>query len=164
MKEELKASITDRKEGNAESYKRAAIIDKLAEICTIDSLPEGLLDERVAKYREQMEAMCKEQYQMELSEYLASINKTEEEFHTEIVDYMKENIELELMLTAIAEKEGMKVDKEGYQAYVDNMVNQYGFEDAQGLYDEYGEDYIEDSYLCNKAMEYLVENVTVNYQ
>lgn len=162
MKDGLKEYLNNQKQSTAENNKRTAIMNQLMEICTIESLPEGLLDERVSKYKEQMEAMCQEQYQMGLSEYLESISRTEEEFNTEIVDYMKENIELELVLTAIAEKEGMEVDEKEYQTYVDNMVANYQFEDAQGLYDEYGEDYIKNSYLCNKVMDYLVENVTVN--
>lgn len=164
MKDELMEYLTNQKQSNAESNKRSAIISNLTENCPVSALPEGLLDERVAKYKEQMEAMCQEQYQMSLSEYLESQNQSEEDFNTEIVNYMEENIRLELILTAIAKAEGLEIDEEGYQTYVDSMVNNYGFEDEKGLYEEYGEDYIRTSYLCNKAMDYLVENVKVTYK
>lgn len=163
MKDGVKESLTSQKESSAESDKRTAILSKLRELCVVNSLPEGLLDERVAKYRTQVEAMCQEQYSMELAAYLESINQTEEDFLKEVTDYMKENIEVELILTAVARAEGVEADEEGLKDYVDKMVAYYSFEDAQGLYDEYGEDYVKTSYLCSKVMDQLAEKVAVKY-
>lgn len=164
MKDGLMERIAQQKQDSAESDKRNAIMERLKEVCTVNSLPDGLLDERVAKYKEQMEKMCQEQYQMSLSEYLKSVGQTEEEFQTTTVNSMQENIELELILAAIAEAEGFEVDEEGYQAYVDQMVTYYGFSDAQGLYEEYGEEYLKNAYLCSKTLDYLVEQATVKYK
>ncbi len=164
MKEELSRNMASQKQNNAESSKRSAIIKNLQETCTVEEVPEAALEERVGKYKKQMEEMCQEQYQMSLSDYLAAQNQTEEDFNTEITNYMRENMELEMMLTAVAKAEGIEVDEEGYQTYVESMVNNYGFADEAALYEEYGEDYVKTSYLCTKAMDYLAENVKVTYK
>lgn len=164
MKDALTEQIGEQKRSSAESVKRGAIIERIRELNTVNSLPEGLLDERVAKYKKQMEDMSQAQYNMTLAEYLKANGQTEEEFNTNAVNSMKENIELELILAKIAEAEGIEIDEEGYQAFVDQMVANYGFADAQGLYDEYGEDFIRNAYLCNKTLDYLVEHAVVHYK
>lgn len=163
MKDALMEMIAGQKKDNAEGNTRTALINRLKEVCKVDSLPEGVLDERVAKYKKQVEAMCQEQYQMSLSEYLASRGQTEEDFNTEAVNSMQQNIELEMIVTAIAEAEGIELDEEGYKTYVEQMMSNYGFSDEESLYEEYGEDYIRNAYVCNKTLDYLLENATVNY-
>ena len=164
LKDGVMEYMNSSNEATAESNARTALITKLGEICTINELPEGLLDERVNEYEEQFAAMCQEQYGMEVADYLETYYQTtEEDFHTETEEYMKENIELELILLAIAEKEGVEADEEGYQEYVAALISNYGFESEEALIEEYGEDYIKDSYLCNKVVDTLLEKAVITY-
>ena len=147
----------------AQSDTSNAIIEKLTEICTVE-VPTDLLDERVKKYKEQYEAMCQEQYSMTLAEYLeTNYQMTEEDFNTDTVEYMKENLTTDLILLAIAEKKKIELDEEGYKDFLDNMLSQYEYESEEELYNEYGEDYIKDGYICNKVMSKLMEEIKINY-
>lgn len=163
LKDTASSYLESSNEYYAAANKRTAVLQKLQEICTVE-VPQDLLDERVKEYKEQYEASVKEQYDMELEEYLEqNYQTTMEEFDADTVEYMKENLTTEMILLAIAEKEGLEVDEEGYQEYLTNMAANYGYDSQDALIEEYGEDYLKDSYLCNKAVELVEENAKVTY-
>ena len=122
-----------------------------------------MLDQRVKEYKEQMETALKEMYNMEMEDYLSAINKTQEDFDTEITDYMQQNLEMEMILTAIADKEKIEVDEEGYKEYLASAVSNGGYEDEDALMEEYGEAYVKAIYRNNKAMDMVKENAVVIY-
>lgn len=163
LKDNVTETLNSTNEYYAQSNARSAMLDKILEICKVNELPEGVLDERVKQYKDQFAAMCKDQYGLELAEYLEQSGISEEEFDTQTVEYMQENVEMELMLLAIAEKEGIELDAEGYQTYVANMMSNYGFADEATLYDTYGEAFVQDSYICNKVLDKLMEEAVITY-
>lgn len=163
LKDGIKEQLTQSKESGKEQDTQTAVIEKLQEICTVNSLPDGLLDERVKEYKEEMEKSLKEDYNMGIEEYLTMINQTQEEFDTEITDYMKQNLEMELILTAIADKEKIEVDEEGYKEYINNIISSGNYESEEALMEEYGEDYVKTVYRNNKAMDMIRENAVVTY-
>lgn len=160
LKDIVTNDIKSSNQYNAETTKRNEIVRKLGEICTVN-VSKKLLDQRVAEYKEQFAARCKEQFDMELADYLKQYNTTEEEFNTQTEEMIKSNLETELILLAIAEKEGLEVDEEGYQQYLTNIMSQYGETDQDAFVEEYGEDFLKDSYLCNKAMDLVVEHAVI---
>lgn len=148
---------------NAQTDTSNAITEKLAEICTVE-VPTDLLDERVKQYKEQYAAMCQKQYNMELADFLKeNYSMTEDDFNTETVKYMKETLTADLILLAIAEKEGTELDEDGYQTFLKNMMTNYSYDSEEDLYADYGEDYIRDGYICNKVMSMLMEEIKINY-
>lgn len=163
LKDGVKEQLTQSNESTKESDTQSAVLEKLKEICTVNSLPDGVLDQRVKEYKEQMEKVLKEKYDMEMEDYLSSINKTQEDFDTEITDYMQQNLEMEMILTAIADKENIEVDEDGYKEYLANVISGGGYEDEDALMEEYGEDYVKTIYRNNKAMDMVRENAVVTY-
>lgn len=163
LKDGVKEQLTQSNESTKESDTQSAVIEKLQEVCTVDSLPDGVLDERIKEYKEKMEKVLKESYDMEMEEYLSSINKTQEDFDTEITDYMQQNLEMELILTAIADKEKIKVDEDGYKAYIESILRSGNYESEDALMEEYGEEYVKTTYRNNKAMDMIRENAVVTY-
>lgn len=164
MKDDVKQYLDSQNEYAIENSKRSAILEKLAENCQVKELPEGLLDKRVNDYKEKFEAMCQKQYGKSAAEVLKEqYQKSEEDFNTEAVEYMKENLETELILLAIADKEGIELDEEGFKEFVSNMMSNYQYSSEDELYAEYEKNYVQDSYRCNQAISMLVENAKVNY-
>ena len=76
---------------------------------------------------------------------------------------MKETIEQELILLAIGEQEGIKLEEKAYAEYVEQMLLNYNYEKEEDLYADYGQDYIEDSYICDKVLTMLVESADVTF-
>lgn len=163
LKDGVKEQLTQSNESTKESDTQSAVLEKLKEVCTVNSLPDGVLDQRVKEYKEQMEKVLKEKYDMGMEDYLSSINKTQEDFDTEITDYMQQNLEMEMILTAIADKENIEVDEDGYKEYLANVISGGGYEDEDALMEEYGEDYVKTIYRNNKAMDMVRENAVVTY-
>lgn len=163
LKNGVKDQLTQNNESTKETDTQNAVLEKLKKACTVDELPEGVVDERVKEYKEQMEASLKDTYNIEMKDYLTSINTTEEDFNTEIVDYIQQNLEMEVILSAIADKEKIKADEKGYKEYVAGVVSSNGFENEDALMEEYGEEYVKTLYRNSKAIKLVRENAVVTY-
>lgn len=163
LKQKVSDYLNDMNEYYAANNTRQAIVNQLLEICTVKEMPEGLLKERVTQYEKIFKAKCKEQYGMEFEEYLSAYQMTEEAFHEQTEATVKETIESELVLLAIGEKEGIGLEKERYAEFVQQMRNNYGYETEEALYADYGKEYIEDSYICEKVLAMLVDSTDITY-
>lgn len=159
MKDQLTASKANSKETDTQN----AVLKKLKEVCKIKSLPDGVLDQRIKEYKEQMAKAVKENYNIEMEEYLKNTNTTQKEFDKQVKEYMQENLEMEMILNTIADKEKIKVDEEGYKEYLANVVKNGGYENEEELMKEYGEDYVKNIYRNNKAMDMVRKNAKVSY-
>lgn len=163
LKDGVKEQLTKSNESTKETDTQSAILEKLQEVCTVNSLPDGVLDQRVKDYKDEMEKTLKDKYNMSVEDYLSSMNETQEQFDTEVNDYMQKNLEVELILTAIADKEGIEVDEDGYKEYINNIISNGNYADENALMDEYGEDYVKNIYRNNKAMDLITEKAVVTY-
>lgn len=163
LKDGVKEQLTKSNESTKETDTQSAILEKLQEVCTVNSLPDGVLDQRVKEYKDEMEKTLQDKYNMSVEDYLSSMNQTQEEFDTEVNDYMQKNLEVELILTAIADKEGIEVDEDGYKEYINNIISNGNYADENALMDEYGEDYVKNIYRNNKAMDLITEKAVVTY-
>lgn len=163
LKDGVKEQLTKSNESTKETDTQSAILEKLQEVCTVNSLPDGVLDQRVKDYKDEMEKTLKDKYNMSVEDYLSSMNETQEEFDTKVNDYMQKNLEVELILTAIADKEGIEVDEDGYKEYINNIISNGNYADENALMDEYGEDYVKNIYRNNKAMDLITEKAVVTY-
>jgi FKBP-type peptidyl-prolyl cis-trans isomerase (trigger factor) len=77
------------------------------------------------------------------------------------------SIQLELIFEAIAIKENMEVDEEGYDEYLQNIISSYS-SDEESVYEtfgngdaEKGKAYVQRMYLMNKALDFTIENANV---
>lgn len=160
--------IRENLETTAEENKEAAIqntvLATVRENATISGLPDGLLDQRVEEYMDQFKAMC-DAYGITLEDYLSSYYQmSEEDFRAQMEDYMQSQIEMELVLEAVANAEKLELDEEGFQDYVAEVVSGNGFESEDALYERYGKDYVENAYVkLNLSMKFLVDHAKVNW-
>ena len=160
--------LEQQMETQKESDIRARVIEAVSKVCTVNSLPEGLLETRVEEYIENFCAYyCADG--TDLNEFLqSSYGTTEEEFREQNRTYMEESLRQELIFEAIAENEKLEVDQEGYDTYISNIVaNGYGSEEALyeslGSTKEVGENYFHKVYLENKACDLIAKQAKVTY-
>ncbi len=153
---------TSNSETDKASNARQMVIDAAIGASVVD-VPDELLNYRVNKYlaslKESLEASG-----YDVAEYIESYyNETEDEFYQEVYDMMFDSLQQQILLSLIAEKEGITIDEDGYAEYVQSFVNYYGYEDASQLYEDYSEDEIRTAYICNDVVDYLMEIATFNY-
>ena len=173
MNEQVKSYLESTAESNESSDTYTAIQDWLKENCTVE-VPDDYLEARVAEYQYNFEQQnCSDGTSLE--DYLSTTyGYTLDQAKELWTEYMKENIELEFILTVISEKEGIELDEDEYQTYISNPVSNssstYGtsFEDEDELYSFYGmghadegEAYLRRIYVANLALDKLKENATV---
>lgn len=173
MNEQVKTYLESTAEYNESNDTYTAIQDWLKENCTVE-VPDDYLEARVAEYQYNFEQQnCSDGTSLE--DYLSTTyGYTLDQAKELWTEYMKENVELEFILTVISEKEGIELDEDDYQTYVSKLISNssstYGtsFEDEDELYSFYGmghadegEAYLRRIYVANLALDKLKENATV---
>lgn len=164
--EDMKNGVREKLESNNETNKQTdtqnAMFEKLHENCTV-TLPDGLLEQRIQEYMDQFTANLTNNYNMQLADYLSSMGTTEDEFNEQVRQYIEESLTNQLILEAIAKKENIEADEEGYTAYKQGVITDYGYESEDALVEQYGEDYIKSAYISDKAMQYVIDNAKITY-
>ena len=169
---EYKKNVKEYLETTNESYKKSdtinAITDKLQEICTVE-LPDGLLEARVKDYvTEYVNRYCTD---TTLEEYLKENydGMTEEEFRESVTSELEPNLKVEFILEVIAQKEGIELEEDKFQEYVKTMMesNNYATESdyykANGVNEKEGEAYARKLYVCNLALEKIMDQADIKY-
>lgn len=167
-KKQVKESLEMQNETSKQTDTRQAVVDKLQEICEV-TMPEGMLEARVADYIVQFTNQnCSG---TTLGDYLSSYynGMTEDDFKSEINTEMEKNLKTELILEAIAQKEGMKLEEDAFREYVQQQMSAYGYSTADDFYKangvtkESGEKYQRKVCLCNQALDMVIENAKIEY-
>ena len=150
---------------NMESDIQREVIATLTDESEIKEVPAGLLEQRIAQYEAQFEAMASN-YGMEVEDYLNSYyGMTVDEYEEKVKTSMEETVNQEMVLSAVAQTEGIEVDEEGYSEYISDVLEGYGFDETDELYSVYPEDYMRQLYLYyTKVASYLVQNADITYE
>ena len=154
-------------ESNKDSAIRNAVLEKVQEICTIDSYPEGLMDYRLDEILAQYEKYyCDDETTLE--DYAENtLGQTYEEFVASVQEEVEKDVDIQLILEAIAEQEGITFNEDDFQSYVDNMVTNYGYSSESTLYLSYGSTeqngkaYMEKIFVCNQALDKICDSAVV---
>lgn len=168
LTQDIRAYLEEQADTSRTQAIRSAVIAKLPEVCTVNALPDGLLDARVQEYVKKFEdTYCKD---TTLEDYLSSTyNTTVDEYKAEIRSEIETELETQLILEAVAAADNVEFDEDGFDGYVSNLVNNFGYGTEESLYENYGADadagkaYLETIYLCNKALDGVIENAKVTY-
>lgn len=124
LKASLKQQMQLRAFQEAEEKYHNALIDQAVANAKVD-IPQEMIDARIDEMIEEMKLNL-EANKTTLPAYLKSINKTEEELRKDYVKTAEENVRQGLVLTAIAEKEDLKVTDQDLSMEVYSMAQQFG--------------------------------------
>lgn len=163
----VEAYVNQMAEYSRESEIRNLVMEQVVENATVDKVPQEVLDLRVQEYTEQFEEMyCTDGTSLE--EYLsANYGITTEEFAEQITQEIRENLVTELVFEAIAKKQDITFDQDGFDEFVDNLMTASEVDSKEELYKMYrptekaGEKYLKKVYISNKACDYCVEKAVV---
>lgn len=171
MYAQIRSYLESSAESSRESDTYTAIQDYLLANCQVD-IPEDYLTARVNDYEKQfVQNYCGGDVE-KLPEYLdTNYGKTAEEARAEWTEGMEQNISIELIMEAIADAEGIELDEEGYETYIQNLVSNNGYESEEALYQAYGyedaaygEKYLRQIYVDNLALQQLRDSAEVTVE
>ncbi len=168
-KENVKNYLKNLNESNKATSTKNAVIAQLQQVCEV-SVPEELLKERVDEAVKVFEkANCVDGKTLEdvLNEKYQGMK--EEDFRKEITTETETNLKTELILEAIAQEEGIKIEEDEFNKYVQQMMSSGGYETEEAYYEangtdaKSGEQYVRKIFTGTKALDLVAENADVKY-
>lgn len=160
---QVRETMEEDKESEKETAVSRAVLLRLPEVCTVSGHPEGLEEERIEQniqyYRNMAEA-----YGTDLETMLSSYNMTEEGLREDLAETVKDSVDIEIILLAIADAEGITEDEDAYQEYVAEAIEQGGYKDEAELYSEYSEEYVRRQFRQDKARELVTDNAKITFK
>ncbi len=160
---EVRAAMEEEAQNAKEQNATYAVLEKLLEVCKVTGHPEGLEEERMEQEMQYYRDMASAQ-NVDLATMLSYYGMTEENLHEQIEEATSKNVDMELILQAIADKEGISKDEDAYQAYIKDVLSQGIFEDEDQLYSDFSKEYVRRQYCLDKARELVESSAVLKYE
>lgn len=148
---DLEANKEEQAKQQAENDAITAAIENSEYAINQDAV-ETICDQQIEYYRSAYPQM----YGMELTDYLNVFGQTEEEYREELKVSIEQSLKWELLVEAIAEKEGFTVE----DADLEKLASEYQMT-IDELKAQYGEESVQLGALKNKVYWLIVDNAVV---
>lgn len=174
-KEDLIKNVRAMMESQASSSKSQDTVNKVQNYMLDNSevtIPDEYLEARLAEYQAQYTRDNVGDTQT-LEEYLQANNTTLANMQKTWKTSLEKQIKLEFIFDRIAELEGLEIDQDKYEQFIDYIISSGNSElsTESAIYDYYGNGNKEDGkknlkrlYLTNDALSFVVENANVTVQ
>ena len=174
-KEDLIKNVRAMMESQASSSKSQDTVNKVQTYMLDNSevtIPDEYLEARLAGYQAQYTRDNVGDTQT-LEEYLQANNTTLADMQKTWKTSLEKQIKLEFIFDRIAELEGLEIDQDKYEQFIDYIISSGNSElsTEASIYDYYGNGNKEDGkknlkrlYLTNDALSFVVENANVTVQ
>jgi trigger factor len=153
-RESLIPVIIDEKLASIKANKKSGVWQIVSDASTVKSYPEGVLEAKEAKVRENLEVYAMVSG-MELEDYVQS------SYGVSFDEYLKLVVKQDLLLDAIGRTENITLSQDEYQASLKAYATNYGYNDVDLMIEKIGEDTIKEALLWDKVMQFVSEQVVV---
>ena len=136
--------------------------DVVMENLKVESYDTDKLDQLATELEEYEEYQVYMTYGIEMDAYLEYLGMDAEEFSKTVKESAKEYMKQEILVDAIAEKEGIEISDELYEAKIFEYAQAYGFETVDEFQSYYGDMTREDfefTILSELVIEVICDNV-----
>lgn len=144
------------------------ITSYLTENCSVSDYPSDYTKQLKGNYKFQEQSNYEYMNQLYQSYYGSTpyatfedyTGKTDEEYNEGLFEIIEPSLKLNLVLQAIAEKEGITADYDEFKAY---YVEKGGSEsDIDSQLQTYGKGYLVETMLCTKVLDFVKSHVSEN--
>lgn len=157
-KKEVKELLEKDAETTYQSSIESAVWEKVLENTEVLNYDEDEAEEQKNNWIEQYKTIA-ESYGMEYAEFLeGQMGMTEEEFEEQVEEVVMNSIKEKMVTDAIADKEKIKLDDDTYEAEVERIADEYGYESVDVLKESVEEDQLKEEALKNLVKEKLAED------
>jgi trigger factor len=159
--DELRAEIRDALQKRAEAEARHAFADRIIDFASSNAtveLPEVMIANEIDIMRDELANRLAAQ-RIGLDQYLALSKQTPEELSAELREPASRRVKVLLVLSAIAEKEGIDASPEEVQAEIDEQLARYGNDPklAESLSSRRGRSYLRMTIRNRKLVDTLID-------
>ena len=159
----LREDFAESKKLAAEENKQAEVMRKILENATVYKYDQEEVDENYNDCVEYYTTIANSYYNCELGEFTQNMwGKDEEQFKSEVADKAYQYVVGNIALLAIAYDQGISITEKEYEERLKELAEDYGYDSPEELEEEcadYGENYLWDKFLKNKAMNYVLGTV-----
>ena len=156
----LKDQLVQQKEDARESAIRSQILTKLMDTCTVDSDPDGLSDYYTALYKRQYQTYAS-YYGINLKDMVESSGMTMDDFNTELEKEARVEMDQELILEAIEEKEKLEISDEEYDQSVEEQAEKLGYTDVDQFKESVDQEEFTRYLLMEKALKFVEDSSVI---
>lgn len=157
-----KSDVEEEAQTTFNSNAQSAIVDKLMEECTVNNIPDYLIEEQAQNYNLYVESMAQSWYGVDLETFVSGMyGMTIDEFNEEVNDMCQEMVEQYLVMEAVARAEGIEMTEDMVNEQAAEEATQYGYESAESFLDEIGFTTYRMSLVQDKVIERLMELINV---
>ena len=163
--EELKADLKSKLEETAEKREKAefenSTIEKVCELSEVE-IPEVLVERQIDSSVQDFAYRLRFQG-LELERYLELTGTKIQDFREQFREDAQKLVKGDLVLEAIAEKEGIEASEEELNTELENIAKQYKqeLEQVKKTFTDEDLEYIKMGIIKKKAIELLMENVKI---
>ena len=161
-KKAKKAELVAQKEEEAETAKKADVLTTIVDSSTISGYPQDEIDEYVDNMKSYYES-----YASYMGTDFATLleqgfgGMTEDEFQEQATELGKQTIAREMVCSVIAEKEGITVSDEEYQAGLEKYTSDYNYETTDAFLEDYSEEVVKKNLVFEKVLDFISEQAVV---
>jgi trigger factor len=158
---ELRDEIRDALGRRADDEARHAFADRIIDFASSNAtveLPEVMISNEIDIMRDELQNRLAQQ-RIGLEQYLALAKQTPEELSAELREPASRRVKVLLVLSAIAEKEGIDASPEEVQAEIDDQLARYGNDArlAESLGSRRGRSYLRMTIRNRKLVDTLID-------
>lgn len=157
-KRKVKNELKKEKERTGEEAQIGALWEQIHAKSEVKKYPEKELKAAEADYIKNIEKMA-EQYGKSYDEFLKMANLNEKDVKKDAKKYAEATVKSELILFAIAEKEGYKVSDKTFKKELDSMVKSQGFKSYDEMKKNAGKDFDEEAFKKQIVMQLTVKKI-----
>ncbi len=158
LKEDVEKKLKERAEQDSKNILKNSVVKKVSENVNVD-IPEVMIQKRIDGFIQEMEQGMKNQG-LTVEKYLQITNGSMEDLRKGYHERAEESVKADLVLEAVAKKEGIAISDEELDKELEKMASLYNQEkdkikdmlQMQGNLDSFKE-----SIKVEKALDFLVE-------
>lgn len=159
----LRDYYTENKKSEAESNKSSEVMKNILDNANVIQYSQEEVDEYYNDCVDYYTTLANTYYNCELGEFTQNMwGKDEAQFREEVADAAYQYVVGNIALLAIAYDQGLSITEKEYEERLGKLAEEYGYDSPKELEEEcadYGETYLWDEFLRDKAMDYVLETV-----
>lgn len=161
--QKVRETVTETKQNEMRSEAYHKICDHLLTSCSVEPFPDAEFEKRMDEQIEQTRYLCETYYGMSMEDYLKQFDTTEDSYREANADKVRDTIKLELIFTAIGDKEGITYPEEEFDTYIENVLADSIYETKEDLFAAYGEDYVKTTFRIEHVVNWLIDNADISW-
>ncbi len=156
-----KKAVEQNADETFEANAKSAVVQKLLEESTAESIPEYLVEEEIQNYNLYMESIAA-MYGVDLETFVsAASGLTQEEYDSQTKEMCTQIVKQYLVLEAVARAEGIETTDEMIHERADKEAEEYGYSSGDALIDEVGYTTYRMAVVQEQVIERLMDIVSV---